>query len=344
MRAIVQAGYGEPADVLSLQEVPVPPVGPAEVLVRVHASSVHPDVWHVVTGHPHVLRVFGNGLWRPRHRVPGTDMAGEVVEVGPAVDRFRVGDAVFGETLRGNQWNNGGAWAEYVVVPAGNLATVPREVGFAQAATVPTAGLIVLANLPERPGLGPGRRVLVNGAAGGVGGLAVQVARARGAEVTGVDLGDRLEIVRRLGADHVVDAERHDFTADVARYDLVFDVPGNRPYDAVRRILSDDGVYVLVGHDGYGTAGRWFGSIPRVMRLVLRSRRDPHLPPADLSASPDRTAGTAELAALLADGSITPVVDRELPLDRAAEAIDLLASGDARGRIVLVPSAGPASE
>ncbi|MBY5162594.1 NAD(P)-dependent alcohol dehydrogenase [Salsipaludibacter albus] len=338
MRAIVQDGYGAARDVLSLQEVPAPRVGPGEVLVAVRATSVHPDVWHVVTGRPHVLRLFGNGLVRPRRRVPGTDMAGEVVGVGADVDRFRVGDRVFGEVLRGNQWNNGGAWAEYVAVRADNLAPLPPGVGFIPAATVPTAGLIVLMNLPDRPALGPGRRVLVNGAAGGVGGLALQVARARGAEVTGVDLGpDRLAVVRRLGADHVVDAERDDFTTGEERYDLVFDVPGNHPYDHVRRVLTDDGVYVLVGHDGYGTAGRWLGSMPRVLRLVLRSRRDRHLPPADLSASPDRGARTADLAALLVDGAITPVVDRELPLDRAAEALDLLASGTARGRIVLVP-------
>lgn len=344
MRAIVQHGYGAPRDVLSVQDVPTPAVRVDEVLVRVRATSVHPDVWHAVTGRPHVLRLMGNGLVRPRLRVPGTDMAGEVVGVGADVARFRVGDRVFGETLRSIQWRNGGAWAEYVAVPADNLAIVPEGAGFSHAATVPTAGLIVLMNLPEHPVLGPGCRVLVNGAAGGVGGLALQVAHARGAEVTGVDLGPgRLDVVRRLGADHVVDAEVDDFTRGEDRYDLVFDVPGNHGYDDVRRVLTDDGVYVLVGHDGYGTAGRWLGSIPRVLRLVIRSRSDRHLPPADMSASPDRRVRTAQLADLLADDAIAPVVDRELPLDRAVEAIELLASGAARGRIVLVPGTDPPS-
>ena len=181
MRAVVQTGYGKPSEVLEVGELDRPPVGDGQVLVRVRASSVHPDVWHVVMGLPRVLRMMGSGLRRPRDVVPGTDMAGQVESVGSRVTRFGPGDEVFGETLRGMQWRNGGAYAEYVVVDEDALALKPSNVTFEQAATVPTSGLITLQNLPDlgrRPG---GQRVLVNGAGGGVGAMAVQLARSSGA-------------------------------------------------------------------------------------------------------------------------------------------------------------------
>jgi NADPH:quinone reductase-like Zn-dependent oxidoreductase len=188
--------------------MPVPAVGAGDVRVRVRAASLHPDVWHVVTGRPAVLRLMGAGRTRPRQPIPGTDMAGVVEAVGPQVTRFRPGDAVFGETIPAMQWVNGGAFAEYVSVPEHLLALKPANVTFEQAASVPTAGYIALLNLPDLRQVGPGRRVLVNGAGGGVGTLVVQIAKAHGAHVTAVDTAGKLPMLRALGADVVVDYTR----------------------------------------------------------------------------------------------------------------------------------------
>src|SRR5918994_5962984 len=198
MKAIVQYKYGSP-DVLELKDVDKPIVKDDEVLVRVHAASVHPDVWHVVRGLPYVLRVMGAGLLRPKKRIPGTDVAGRVESVGRNVTRFRAGDEVFGETIKGYQWANGGAYAERVSVPEDQLAPKPANISFEQAAAVPTSGLIVLQNLPNEGPLQPGQSVLVNGAGGGGGALPVQMAKAHGAGGTGVGNAGEMEMVRSLG-------------------------------------------------------------------------------------------------------------------------------------------------
>lgn len=335
MRAVVQTGYGKPSEVLEVRDLDRPPVGVGQVLVRVRAASVHPDVWHVVTGLPRVLRLMGSGVRRPKDVVPGTDVAGEVVSVGPGVTRFGPGDEVFGETIRRMEWRNGGAYAEYVAVAEDALAPKPSNVTFEQAATVPTAGLITLRNLPD---LGPGgRRVLVNGAGGGVGAMAVQLARSSGAEVTAVDHTRKLDLLRTLGADRVVDYTTDDVTRSGDRYDLVFDVVGSHRISALRRILATDGAYVLIGHDTFGTQGRrWLGSIPRFAWLMARSVVDPRLRPPTAGA-PDRRRSMARLQALLADGSLSPVVARTFPLEQVPEAIAFLASGRALGRVVIVP-------
>ncbi len=339
LQAVNQRAYGDPSDVLALEEIPVPAIADDEVLVRVQASSVHPDVWHVVTGQPRVLRLMGSGLRAPNVRVPGTDLAGVVEAVGSAVTRFQPGDAVFGETIRGQQWKNGGAWAEYAAAPEMALALVPEGVSFAAAATVPTAGIIALTNLHQGQ-LRAGQQVLVNGAAGGVGGLAVQMAKAAGAEVTGVDRGDKLDLVRALGADHAIDYTREDYTQSAERYDLIFDIPGNHPFSASRRALAPEGVYVLIGHDNYGRAGVGFlGGIPRILGLTARGLFTRQLPKANFSM-PDKRESMAELAELLAAGKIAPVIDRSYPLAEAAEAIGYLASGQARGRIVIAVTPG----
>ena len=262
MRAILQDRYGT-ADDLRVGEVERPSPAAGEVLVRVRAASVHPDVWHVVAGRPYVLRLMGAGLRRPARRVPGTDLAGVVEAVGRDVTRFRPGDEVFGETLPSMAWRNGGAWAEYATAPEAALAVKPAGVSFEAAAAVPAAGYIALHNLPADR-TGPGCRVLVNGAGGGVGAIVVQLAKAGGAHVTGVDHTAKLNLLARLGADDVVDFTRTDVTREPQRYDLVVDIPGNHPYAAVRRILAPGGVYVLIGHDDFGRGGRrWLGSIPR---------------------------------------------------------------------------------
>ena len=251
MLAIVQDSYGS-ADVLQLREIPTPVVGDREVLVRVRAASVHPDVWHVLTGRPYVLRIMGARVRRPRNRVPGTDVAGRVEGVGRSATRFRPGDEVFGECVRGHQWHNGGAFAEYVAVRERELARKPARLTFERAAAVPTSGLLAMQGVRDQGGVQAGQRVLVNGAGGGVGSFAVQLANASGAVVTGVDVAEKLDVVRAAGADRVIDATHEDFTRTGARYDLIVDVPGNRPISECRRALTPSGTYVLIGHDGFG--------------------------------------------------------------------------------------------
>jgi NADPH:quinone reductase-like Zn-dependent oxidoreductase len=333
MQAIVQDRYGSP-DGLRLRDVETPEVGDDEVLVRVRAASVHPDVWHVVTGRPFVLRLMGSGLLRPTCRIPGTDLAGIVEAVGKNVTRFRPGDEVFGETVRGYSWRNGGAFAEYASVPHEILAMKPARVTFEQAAAVPTAGYIVLLNLPiER--LRPGQRVLVNGAAGGVGTFCVQLAKAYGAQVTGVDHTKKLDLVRALGVDHAMDYTREDFTRSGERYDLIVDIPGNHPFAACRRALAPDGTYVLIGHDQFGRTGRrWLGSLPRFARLAVLSLFVRQL----RRAGPSRLSKKDAMATLrehLEAGRLTPVIDRTYHLQQADEAMRYLAEDQPVGRVVL---------
>lgn len=334
MKAIVQDGYGPPDAVLALRERDLPLVEDDGVLVRVRAASVHPDVWHAVYGRPYVLRLMGSGLLRPKYPVPGTDVAGTVETVGRSVTRFQPGDEVFGETLRGHQWRNGGAFAEYVSVPEQALAPKPADVSFEQAAAVPTSGLILLLNLREGQ-LRPGQHVLVNGAGGGVGTLAVQLAKARGATVTGVDSAAKLDLVRSLGADRVIDYRQQDFTRTGDRYDLVIDIPGGRRFSDCRRALQPDGTYLLIGHDQYGQVGRrvW-GSLPRFFRLMALSLFVKQLPKPDFSA-PGKREQLAALAELLEAGKLTPVIGRTYRLDEVAEAIRRLAAGDVVGKIII---------
>lgn len=333
MRAIVQDRYGSPEH-LRLAEVPTPAVAADEVLVRVRAASVHPDVWHVVTGRPYALRLMGSGLRRPGQSIPGTDLAGVVTAVGRDVTRFRPGDEVFGETTRGFSWRNGGAYAEYAAVWQDALAVKPAAVSFEQAATMPTTGYITLLNLP-RSRSGPGRRVLVNGAGGGVGSCAVQLAKAYGAHVTGVDHGGKLELIRSLGADRVLDHTRDDFTRGGERYDLIIDIPGNRPFPECRRVLAEDGAYVLIGHDAYGRAGRrWLGSLPKFAGLAARSAWTRQLRRAGPSSLGKREA-MAELREHAEAGRLTAVIDRAFDLADTARALRHLVEGAAVGRVVV---------
>jgi NADPH:quinone reductase-like Zn-dependent oxidoreductase len=332
MQAIVQDRYGSPGD-LRLREIERPVVGDDEVLVRVRTASVHPDVWHVVSGRPFVLRLMGSGLLRPKCPVPGTDLAGVVEAVGKDVTRFRPGDEVFGESLRGYSWRNGGAFAEYASVPEEGLALKPPNITFEQAAAVPTAGYITLLNLPSGR-LRRGQRVLVNGAAGGVGALTVQLAKAHGAHVTGVDHTRKLDLVRSLGADQVVDYTRDDFTRSAERYDLIVDIPGNHSFAACRRALTPDGTYVLIGHDQFGRAGRrWLGSLPRFAKLAALTLFVRHLRRGSPRLSKEEAMAT--LRAHVEAGQLTPVIDRTFHLSEAGDAIRYLADGEPVGRVIL---------
>jgi NADPH:quinone reductase-like Zn-dependent oxidoreductase len=333
MRAVVQDGYGS-ADLLEVREIDTPTVADDEVLVRVRAASVHPDVWHVVSGRPYVLRLMGSGLRSPKNRVPGTDVAGHVESVGGKVTRFRPGDEVFGETVSGYQWHNGGAYADFVAVPQDALALKPGNITFEQAAAVPTSGLIALHNLPDAAGLRSGHRVLVNGAGGGVGAFAVQLAKGYGATVTGVDNAAKLDMIRSRGADRVIDYAKEDFTLSGERYDFIFDVPGNHSFRECRRALTPTGGYVLIGHDGFGdTAGRWLGSLPRALGLLAMA---PFVSQLAMNFSmPSKKDSMAVLQDFLETGKLTPLVERTYSLSEVPKALRYLQEGQARGKIVI---------
>lgn len=337
MKAILHDRYGSPEDVLQLRDIAMPVVGDDEVLVRVRAASVHPDIWHVVTGRPYILRLMGAGLRKPKDLVPGTDVAGLVESVGRKVTRFASGDEVFGETLLGMQWRNGGAFAEYVSVSQDALAHKPKGVSFEQAAAIPTSGYIALLNLKGGGGVKPGQKVLVNGACGGVGSLAMQLAKAFGAIVTGVDRADKSEMAKSLGADHFIDYAKEDFTQGEERYDLIFDVASNLSFSDCKRALSPAGIYVLIGHDHFGdVGGRVFGSMPRLLGLVARSVFTKHLPSPDFSM-PSKRETMAVLKGLLEEGKLTPLIDRTFPLAKVPEAMRYMQAGKARGKIIIIP-------
>ncbi len=337
MKAVIQDKYGSPDDVLRLQEIDMPVAGDDDVLVRVRAASVHADIWHVVTGRPSVLRLMGGGFARPKNPVPGTDMAGTVEAVGRNVTRFRPGDAVFGETVEENQWTNGGAFAEYVSVHQEALELKPGNISFEQAAAVPTSGLIVLNNLQGQRRIRPGQKVLINGAAGGVGSMAVQIAKACGAVVTGVDSTAKLEMVRSLGADRVIDYTKEDFTRLGERYDLIFDIASTLSLAESRRALAQEGIYVLIGHDHYGKAGRHvLGSLPRFFLLAAISPFVRQLPKMFFEPL-DRRDSMTVLKEFLETGKLTPVIDRTFPLSEVPAAIRYLKDGTACGKIIIVP-------
>jgi NADPH:quinone reductase-like Zn-dependent oxidoreductase len=335
MKAIVQEKYGSPDDVLELKDIDKPVVKDGEVLVRVHAASVHPDVWHVVSGLPYVLRIMGAGLLKPKSSVPGTDVAGHVESTGKDVTQFQPGDEVFGESVRGHQWHNGGAYAEYVSVPEDQLALKPANLTFEQAAAVPTSGIIAVRGLREQGQVQPGQKVLINGAGGGAGALAVQLAKAYGANVTGVDSTRKLDMVRSLGAEQVIDYTQEDFTQSGQRYDLIVDIPGNHSFSECRHALTPKGTYVLIGHEHFGKQGhRFLGGLPRGLKQIVMSPFVSQLP--DLSFSmPTKKDSMAVLKEFLEAEKITPLIDRTFPLSEVPEAIRYLQEGHAQGKVVI---------
>ncbi len=319
MKAIVQHKYGSP-DVLKLQEVDKPEIGNEDVLVRVHAAGVHIGDWHLMTGQPYLMRVMGFGFRAPRARVRGIDVAGTVEAVGRNVTRFQAGDEVFGTC--------DGAFAEYASAREDMLAPRPLNLTFEQAAAVPTSAFTALQAL-RTGGIQPGRKVLVVGASGGVGIFAVQIARSFGAEVTGVCSTAKLEMVRALGADHVVDYTREDFTRGGPRYDLMLDMGGNRSLSQLRRALTPRGTLVLVGGEG---GDRWIGIGRSLQALVVSPFVRHNLRPL---ASAPNNADLLTLKELIEAGKVTPIIDRTFPLSEAADAIRFLKAGHARGKIVI---------
>jgi NADPH:quinone reductase-like Zn-dependent oxidoreductase len=322
MKAIVQERYGPP-DVLELREVDAPAAGDNEVLVRVQAAAVNALDWHYMRGDPFVARP-SMGLRRPKVRIRGRDFAGRVEAVGEGVDRFRPGDEVFGEA--------DGAFAEYVSAPDEAVDTKPANLTLEQGAAVPLAGNTALMGLRDVAQVRPGQRVLINGASGGVGTFAVQIAKALGAEVTGVCSARNADLVRSIGADHVVDYASHDFSRSGQRYDVVFDLVGNRSLADCRRALTPEGTLVLSG-GGVSEGGSLVGPMALFVKGMLLSRFVRHRL-LQFTAKPSR-ANLAALRELIESGAVAPVVDRTYQLSEVPEAIRYLEGEHARAKVVI---------
>jgi NADPH:quinone reductase-like Zn-dependent oxidoreductase len=322
MKAIVQDRYGPP-DVLELREVDKPVVADHEVLIRVHAAAVNARDWHVMRGDPYMARLV-LGFGRPKAKIRGTDFAGRVEAVGKDVKRFRPGDEVFGEA--------DGAFAEYVCAPDDVVEPKPANLTFEQAAVVPLAGNTALMGLRDLGGVQPGQKVLVNGASGGVGTFAVQIAKSFGAEVTGVCSTRNVDLVRSLGADHVIDYTREDFTGNGQRYDVVLDLVGNRSLTECRRALTPAGTLVLSG-GGVSGGGSLVGPMGLILRGQALSRFVRHRLLV-LTATPSKE-NLAALRELAESGKITPVIDRTYPLSDVPEAIRYLEVEHARAKVVI---------
>jgi NADPH:quinone reductase-like Zn-dependent oxidoreductase len=322
MKAITQETYGS-ADVLELRDIDDPVVGGKDVLVRVHAAGAGPDVWHLMTGQPYMARP-AIGLRRPKVRVRGWDVAGTVQAVGAGVTEFRPGDEVMGVA-------EGGSFAESTVTRPDKLVRKSARLSFEQAAAVPISGVTALQALRDKAHVRPGQKVLIVGAAGGVGTFAVQIAKAFGAEVTGVCSTSKLDLVRSIGADDVIDYTRQDFTDGSRRWDVIIDTAGRRPVSRLRRALTPKGTLVIVGGDG---GGRWTGGFFRgmirapLLSLFVGQRLDwlnSKVSVEDLQA----------LNELIEAGTVTPVVGRTYLLPEAPEAIRHLATGHAGGKLVI---------
>lgn len=321
MRAIVQRAYGGP-DTLVPGRLERPTIGPDEVLVDVRAAGLDRGTWHLMTGVPYAARL-AFGLRRPKNPVPGIDLAGVVRAVGSSVTRFRPGDEVYGVGK--------GSFAEFAAARAAKLARKPANLTFEQAAAVPVSGLTAQQGLLEVGRLEAGQRVLVTGASGGVGTFAVQIAVAHGAVVTGVCSTAKVDLVRSLGADHVVDYTREDVTAGDQRFDLILDIGGSTPVRRLRRVLAPRGTLVIVGGEGGGAVlgiGRQLRAValsPFVrQRLTMFVAKDHHEP-------------LERLTTLIEAGRVTPVVERTYPLAEAAVAMRALEAGRVRGKVVIVP-------
>jgi NADPH:quinone reductase-like Zn-dependent oxidoreductase len=321
MRAVAHRRYGEP-EVLAMEEVGQPAPGPGEVLVRVHAAGATIGDHHLVTGKPYLVRLtpFG-GLPRPRHLVPGGTFSGRVEALGPGAIGFAPGDEVMGQ-------KDHGAWAEYVAVPATHLALKPANLSLEEAAVVPW-GTVALQALRDAGGLRAGQKVLINGASGGVGTWAVQLARAMGAEVTAVCSTRNVELVRGLGAHHVIDYTREDFAARGARFDLMVDLVGNRPLGDCLGALAPRGTYVACA----GGGGDWVGPLFRLAGMLVRSIFSRRKLKAFLQA-----LGNQDLIALrewIESGKAKPVIERRFPLSETAAALRHVGEGHSRGQTVI---------
>jgi NADPH:quinone reductase-like Zn-dependent oxidoreductase len=321
MKAIVRDTYGSP-DVLELRDIDKPEIADNEVLVRVHAAGVGRDVWHVMTGLPYPIRLAGYGLRTPKNPIIGSDVAGVVEALGKNVSRFQPGDEVFGIGK--------GSYAEYVCAREDKLAPRPANLTFEQAAVVAISGLTALQGLRDHGKVRPGQEVLVIGASGGVGTFAVQIAKALGAHVSGVCSTKKVDMVRSIGADHVIDYTQEDFAEGEQRYDLILDIGGNSSLARLRRALASRGTLVITGGEG---GGRWFGGTDRQLRaLVLSPFVGQKL---GTFVSSENHEDMIALKDLIEAGKVAPVIDRTYPLSEVPEAIRYLEEGQAQGKVVI---------
>jgi NADPH:quinone reductase-like Zn-dependent oxidoreductase len=327
MKAIVQERYGAPERVLKLEDVDRPTVGDDDVLIRVRATSVNTPDWITVTGVPYVLRLRF-GLWRPRTPVRGTDVAGVVEAVGKNVPDLQPGDEVFGSSWAG-ALATPGTFAEFTVAPASQLIKKPAALTFEEAAASVMSGLTALIAVRDVGRVGPGRRALINGASGGIGTLAVQIAKARGAEVTGVCSTRNLELVRSLGADHVVDYTEEDFTRGERRYDVVLDNVMNHPPSATARVLTPTGMLIP---NSVGNTGGWFAALPRMARAAMMGRGSTNVQFVTCVVNRENLNA---LAVLLESGDVKVVIDKVYPLGEAANAVAHMLGHHARGKVAI---------
>jgi NADPH:quinone reductase-like Zn-dependent oxidoreductase len=319
MRAIVQDRYGS-ADVLRLARIARPEIADDEVLLRVHAAGLDRGTWHLMIGRPYLLRL-AFGIRGPKNPVSGRDVAGTVVAVGPAVTSLAAGDEVFGISQ--------GSFAEYAAARADKLARKPANTTFEQAAVVPVSALTALRAL-DAGRVEPGQKVLVIGASGGVGSYAVQLAKAFGAEVTGVCSTTKLDLVRSLGADHVIDYTRDDFADGAHRYDLILDIAGNPALSRLRRALTPTGTAVMVGGE---EGGNLTGGMDRQLRALVLSRFGRQR--LTMVVAKERSSDLDRLTELIEAGKVTPSLDRTYSLDQAPEAMRYLEAGKARGKVAI---------
>jgi NADPH:quinone reductase-like Zn-dependent oxidoreductase len=321
MKAIVRDRYGS-VDVLRLSEVEVPDVGDEEVLVRVRAAGLDRGVWHLMAGLPYLLRGAGYGLRSPKVAGLGSELAGVVEAVGAKVTGLAPGEAVFGTCSA--------SFAEYASTEPDKLARMPANLSFEQAAAVPISAVTALQALRDHGRVKAGQQVLVIGASGGVGSFAVQIAKALGANVTGVSSTQKLDLVRSLGADHVIDYTHTDITDDGKRYDVVLDIGGNRPLSRLRRILTGAGTLVIVGGEG---GDRWTGGIHRQLGAMMLSPFVRHRLRTFIAKPNGRDL--AALRVMIEAGSVTPAIDRVIALEQVPAAIRDLNRGRVYGKIVI---------
>jgi NADPH:quinone reductase-like Zn-dependent oxidoreductase len=321
LKAIVRDTYGSP-EVLELRDIDKPKITDEEVLVHVHAAGVGRDVWHIMTGLPYPIRLAGYGFRAPKNPVIGSDMAGVVEALGKNVTRFQPGDEVFGIGK--------GSYAEYVCAREDKLAPKPTNLTFEQAAVVAIMGSTALQALRDHGKVRPGQEVLLIGASGGVGTYAVQIAKAFGANVTGVCSTTKVEMVRSIGADHVIDYTQEDFAEGDQRYDLILDIGGNSSLSRLRRALASRGTLVIVGGEG---GGRWLGGTDRQLRAMMLS---PFVgQKLGTFVNKENHEDMLVLKELIEAGKVTPIIDRTYPLAEVPEAIRYLEEGHARGKVVI---------
>jgi NADPH:quinone reductase-like Zn-dependent oxidoreductase len=322
MKAMVYTRYGSP-DVLALRDVPKPVPADDEVLIKLHATGVNPMDMDMLTGRPYLYRLL-SGLPKPRRNILGMDVAGTVESVGSKVVRFQPGDAVLGDVSACN-W---GGFAEYVCAPERALIRKPYGLGFEAAAAAPQAAVLALQGLRDKGTLLAGHKVLINGAGGGVGTFAIQMAKAAGAEVTAVDSAEKLDMLQVLGADHVIDYKHEDFTRNGTRYDRILDTVGRRSIFAYRRSLKPGGVFALIG-----------GTLPVIFQTALlgpllsMGRRGGRRTMGLLIHAPNKDLDV--IAAQMASGALKAVIDKTFPLDETAEALRYLGAWHARGKVVV---------